>query len=330
MLKLQYNELYNNYLNYKSHTCKNILLLHSNNINFNTNDFIKSTTYEYNINIDIDIIDKLIYIQKKFDIIIINTFVNLDNIILFLLNINGILILEINNNYNEYNEYLQKNKNNNIYLLYLYNEYDNLQFILIYKFINLLNNKPESIEKYIDIIDYRNYYIKKLNNNYLHIKLINMLTENNLNKHFILLKYIISTDKVLKLGNDNDISFFILNLIIKNNNLVILEDNILNINYINEIKELNNFNFNIETDILNNKTFENLIKKYNIDFNILIIDKIEYLDFILNNKKEFFKNINKFFLLYDYNINFNNYDIELKTFFYNKININNIYILWIK
>lgn len=321
---LEYTKLYNNYLNDKKNNHNKILILYLDyNINFEINNFINSVKYEYNIILEPDIINQLIKEHNKYDIIIINYLVNLNlNDILFLLNINGILILEINDNCN-INIFLKNLKeiNNNYYLLYLYDIYDCLKFILIYKIIDLYD--IDITNKYINIIDYRNYYLKKLNNNFLHIKLTDIIIENNINKHLIFLKYINITDKILKLGNNNDTSFYIINLIIKNNNLIIFENDIFEINYINDIKNLNNFNFIIESN-----TIEQVFLKYNLNINVLIIDKIEYLNNVLLDHENNLKNINKLFLLN--NTDYKNYELELNNYFNNKININDIYILWTK
>lgn len=316
----EYTKLCNNYLNDKKNNHNKILILYlDNNINFEINNFINGVKNEYNIILEPDIINQLVKEHNKYDIIIINYLANLNDI-LFLLNINGILILEINDNCN-INIFLKNLKeiNNNYYLLYLYDIYDCLKFILIYKIMDTYN--IDITNNYINIIDYRNYYLKKLNNNFLHVKLTDTIIENNINKHLIFLKYINITDKILKLGNNNDTSFYIINLITENNNLIIFENDIFEINYINDIKNLNNFNFIIESNPI-----EQIFLKYNL--NILIIDKSEFFNDILLNHKNNLKNINKLFLLN--NIDYKNHELEINNYFNNKININDIYILWTK
>jgi len=165
------------------------------------------------------------------------------------------------------------------------------------------NLKHDGLKKMTNSIKIEdlNYELEQIYNS---IKINNGIMKSEQKLHEMCIKYLIGDEKILEIGGNIGKTTLIVAHILNNSNLnndlnfVTMECNLNTANKLKENKELNNFNFHIEKSALSNKiliqkgpqetiasntlrkgfeyvntiTYEQLIQKYNINFDTLIID----------------------------------------------------------
>ena len=222
-------------------------------------------------------------------------------------------------------------------------------------FIEINDIQSEYDEYRIIKINTINNTIITINENDINDKLINLHSKLKLNygsfneelpEQKMVVRYLTGNEKVLELGgNIGRNSLIIASILIKNENLVVLECDINIAKQLTENRDLNNFNFNIECSALSNRkliqkgwetipsdnlhkgynwvntiTLENLKTKYNIVFDTLVLDCEGAFYFILMDMPELLNNINLIIMENDY------YDLSKKQYVDNILINNNFYL----
>jgi FkbM family methyltransferase len=190
-------------------------------------------------------------------------------------------------------------------------------------------------------------YKQKLKNIHSQLKIGYGDFEEEYSEQLMAVRYLTGNEKVLELGSNIGRNSLVINYILSqknNNNFVTLESDTDISNILKYNRDLNKFNFHIEnaalskrrliqrnwdticSDVLldgyknvNTITLEELNKKYNIDFDTLILDCEGAFYYILLDMPEILNNIKLIIMENDYyNINHKNYidDILLKNNFY--------------
>jgi len=141
-------------------------------------------------------------------------------------------------------------------------------------------------------------------------------------------RYLNGNEKVLEIGGNIGRNSLVIASILKtknNNNLVVLESDYNSCKMLKENRDINNFNFHIENSALSKRNliqkkwntipsnvildgysivniidYENLKKKYNINFDTLILDCEGAFYYILQDMEEILNNINLIIMENDY------------------------------
>ena len=206
--------------------------------------------------------------------------------------------------------------------------------------INIIKFTIESIPKYIIEKDYTTLPLKLLHNN---LKPKNKILKKDLIIQEILVKYIKGNEKVLEITSDISknslIVAYILNKL-NNNDFVIIDKNKNVCDFLNNYKIVNNLSFYIENSVLqkinlnkkiittnikdkiNYISFNQLVNKYSIIFNTLIINCTKTLQHILNDFPEILNDINLIIIKYNYS---NNNQIKFIEDFFNNSNFKKTY-----
>jgi FkbM family methyltransferase len=137
-------------------------------------------------------------------------------------------------------------------------------------------------------------------------------------EQLMVVKYLTGTEKVLEIGGNIGRNSLVINSILKDNkNLVVLESDSSIADQLLENRNLNNFNFHIENSALSNRKliqigwdtivseellegyklvntikYDELLSKYNIHFDTLVIDCEGAFYYILMDTPEILANIN--------------------------------------
>ena len=209
-------------------------------------------------------------------------------------------------------------------------EYDHTKNVYIDLILNkvLTDNIPESLR--LLNIDERIVNIHK------NLKLKYGSFNQELPEQKMVLRYLTGNEKVLEIGGNIGRNSLIISYILgqkNNNNFVVLESHPEIVNQLIENKELNNANFHIENSALSKRkliqkgwntivsdtllddhtniniiSYDELIKKYNIEFDTLVLDCEGAFYYILNDMPEILKNIKLIIMENDYfNINHKKY-----------------------
>lgn len=161
-------------------------------------------------------------------------------------------------------------------------------------------------------------------------------------------RYLTGNEKVLEIGGNIGRNSLIISSILRdsgNNNFVTLECDVNIANQLRENRDLNNMNFHIEPTALSKRnliqlgwdtiasdtlldgyspvntiTYDELISKYNINFDTLVLDCEGAFYYILMDMPEILNNINLIIMENDY------WDIEKKIFIDNILKANNFYV----
>jgi len=205
-------------------------------------------------------------------------------------------------------------------------EYNHLTDIYIDTKTNLIytNEIPEYIALVFTNLDYKQQ-LKKIHSQ---LKIGYGSFEEEYPEQLMALRYLTGNEKVLEIGSNIGRNSLIINYILSqknNNNFVTLESDTDIINILKYNRDLNKFNFHIEnaalskrkliqrrwdtisSDVLldgyknvNTITFEELNKKYNIDFDTLVLDCEGAFYYILMDMPEILNNINLIIMENDY------------------------------
>jgi len=205
-------------------------------------------------------------------------------------------------------------------------EYNHLTDIYIDTKTNLIytNEIPEYIALVFTNLDYKQQ-LKKIHSQ---LKIGYGSFEEEYPEQLMALRYLRGNEKVLEIGSNIGRNSLIINYILSqknNNNFVTLESDTDIINILKYNRDLNKFNFHIEnaalskrkliqrrwdtisSDVLldgyknvNTITFEELNKKYNIDFDTLVLDCEGAFYYILMDMPEILNNINLIIMENDY------------------------------
>lgn len=203
------------------------------------------------------------------------------------------------------------------------------------KFIISINNINYTINEDVKI---NKFEYKKNNNLVVPVDILENIQKNiyivggNIKEEYpeqlLSVKYIDSDDKVLEIGSNIGRNSCIISSILNDSrNLVTLESNINIYNYCLINKFINCFNFIIENKALSyiplqqcgwntfplindnlhdgyfkvdTITYEDLVNKYNIDFNVLVLDCEGAIYHILKSNPNILKNINKIIIENDF------------------------------
>lgn len=212
-----------------------------------------------------------------------------------LINVHKKIIIENNDSINEYDENVQIK-------------------------INLLNNTCETVTE-TEINDRTRAIQSKLTLKYGSFN-------EELPEQKMSVRYLSGNEKVLEIGGNIGRNTLIIASILKNNdnnNLVTLESDLSIATQLTENRDLNDFNFNIESSALSKRkliqsgwctipsdvllegytdvetiTFENLKCKYNIEFDTLVLDCEGAFYYILMDMPEILNNINLIIMENDY------------------------------
>ncbi len=193
-------------------------------------------------------------------------------------------------------------------------EYDEISIIKI----DIINNTVENINK--ESID------TKLKNIQESLKLNFGSFNDELPEQKMVVRYLTGTEKVLELGGNIGRNSLIIASLLKHNDFVTLECDASIAKSLEYNRDINNLKFNIEpsalskrsliqkgwetmpSDILltgykwiNTITYEDLKKKYNIEFDTLVLDCEGAFYYILNDMPELLNNINLIIMENDYN-----------------------------
>ena len=207
-------------------------------------------------------------------------------------------------------------------------EYDDLTQIKI----NLLNNTINTTNE--------NDFNNRIANIQSNLKLNYGSFNDELPEQKMVVRYLSKTAKVLEIGgNIGRNSLVISSILENNNNLVTLESDLNIAKQLTENRELNNFNFHIESSALSNRkliqrgwetmpsetlqegyswvntiTLDTLKTKYNIEFDTLVLDCEGAFYYILMDMPEILNNINLIIMENDYlDITLKNYVDEILT-----------------
>jgi len=192
------------------------------------------------------------------------------------------------------------------------------------------------------------YNSNKYNNLYnIHqkIKFIHGSLNEEVQLQLIIIEYITPDDKVLELGGNYGRTSCVINYLLNNkNNHVVIEPLNDIVPYLIENKNINNFNFKVENSAISNTelyinnnitkpinevndfinwvpikiiTLNNLKNKYNINFNVLVIDCKDTLYYILKDDIKILNNIDKIIIKNDFS------NIKYKEFVDNKFKLYN-------
>jgi FkbM family methyltransferase len=225
-------------------------------------------------------------------------------------------------------------------------EYNHLTDIYIDTKTNLIyiNEIPEYIALVFTNLDYKQQ-LKKIHSQ---LKIGYGSFEEEYPEQLMALRYLRGNEKVLEIGSNIGRNSLIINYILSqknNNNFVTLESDTDIINILKYNRDLNKFNFHIEnaalskrkliqrrwdtisSDVLldgyknvNTITFEELNKKYNIDFDTLVLDCEGAFYYILMDMPEILNNINLIIMENDY------HDINHKKYVDSILIQNNFYV----
>jgi FkbM family methyltransferase len=218
-------------------------------------------------------------------------------------------------------------------------EYDHTKNVYIDLILNkvLTDNIPESLR--LLNIDERIVNIHK------NLKLKYGSFNQELPEQKMVLRYLTGNEKVLEIGGNIGRNSLIISYILgqkNNNNFVALESHPEIVKQLRENKELNNANFHIENSALSKRkliqkgwntivsdtllddhtniniiSYDELIKKYNIEFDTLVLDCEGAFYYILNDMPEILKNIKLIIMENDY------FDINHKKYIDTILQINN-------
>jgi len=172
--------------------------------------------------------------------------------------------------------------------------------------------------------------------------------KNELPEQKMVIRYLTGDEKILEIGGNIGRNSLVISSILKkkdNTNFVVLESDTNISNQLNENKSLNNLEFHIETaalskrkliqkgwntiasDVLlngyknvNTITYDQLIQKYNIEFNTLVLDCEGAFYYILMDMPEILKNINLIIMENDYE------NIDHKIYIDNILKLNNFIV----
>jgi FkbM family methyltransferase len=225
-------------------------------------------------------------------------------------------------------------------------EYDHLTDI----YIDIKTNEiyTKELPEYIALV-YTNYdYNQKLKNIHSQLKIGYGSFEEEYPEQLMTIRYITGNEKILEIGSNIGRNSLIINYILSqknNNNFVTLESDTDIANILKYNRDLNKFNFHIEnaalskrkliqrgwdticSDVLldgyknvNTITLEELNKKYNIDFDTLVLDCEGAFYYILMDMPEILNNIKLIIMENDY------YDINHKNYIDNILLKNNFYV----
>jgi FkbM family methyltransferase len=224
-------------------------------------------------------------------------------------------------------------------------EYNHLTDIYIDTKTNEIYTKE--IPEYISLIYANSACKEKLKNIHSQLKIGYGSFEEEYPEQLMAVRYLTGYEKVLEIGSNIGRNSLIINHILSqknNNSFVTLESDIDIANILKYNRDLNKFNFHIETAALSKRrliqkgwntvcsdvsldgyknvntiTLEELNKKYNIDFDTLVLDCEGAFYYILMDMPEIIKNVKLIIMENDYyDINHKNYidDILLKSNFY--------------
>ena len=200
------------------------------------------------------------------------------------------------------------------------NEYDNFKIFILLDDNNTVYEYDSSTKIKIDLnngIITRIPINKKLND--IHSKLIIKSgdIDNEIPMQIMCIDKIPSHSRVLEIGGHNGrISLIIASILDNQNNLVVLESNTTHAEQLKENRDANNFNFHIDNLALSKRkaiqqgwyimpseqfyksyewvniiTFEEIKKKYNMDFDILVVDCKDNFYYILKDMPNILDNI---------------------------------------
>jgi hypothetical protein len=216
-----------------------------------------------------------------------------------------------------------------------YNYFDQIK-------INILDNTINTI------------YDEDINNSIKNIHSTLKITHGALNEELpeqkMTVRYLTGREKVLEIGGNIGRNSLVIASILNNKtNLVTLESDVNIAKQLTENRDLNNFNFHIESSALSNRkliqkhwdtmpsdtliegynwvntiTLENLKKKYNIEFDTLVLDCEGAFYYILMDIPEILNNINLIIMENDYK------DINHKVYIDNVLKNNNFYVDYVE
>jgi FkbM family methyltransferase len=212
--------------------------------------------------------------------------------------------------------------------------------------INVLTEEINVINNVDTIIN------KKLENIQKNLQIIYGDFQEELPEQKMAIRYLTGNEKVLELGSNIGRNSLIIASILKqknNNNFVTLECDSHISSQLQENRDLNHFNFHIETSALSKRkliqrgwdtiesdvlldgyknvntiTLEELYSKYNIDFDTLIVDCEGAFYYILMDMPEILNNVNLIIMENDY------WDISKKEFVNKVLQENNFYIDYVE
>jgi FkbM family methyltransferase len=223
---------------------------------------------------------------------------------------------------------------------------NNIEYVYDQKYKIIININNYTIKTEIDNSKEKEYYINdKINllHNQLKIKYGNFYEE--LPEQKMVVRYLTGNEKVLEIGSNIGRNSLIIASIINNNNFVTLESDTSIFNQLEENKQLNNFTFYTENSALSNQTliqknwdtkpstileegykwvntitYEELNKKYNIEFDTLVLDCEGAFYYILKDMPEILNNITLIIMENDY------YDMNHKIYIDTVLKQNNFYV----
>jgi FkbM family methyltransferase len=211
------------------------------------------------------------------------------------------------------------------------------------KIFIIINENETEYDKYYRIkINMNNHIIstqhddeinEKLNNIHKKIKIKYGTLNNELPEQKMAVRYLTGTEKVLEIGGNIGRNSLVIASIIDNSNLVTLESDTNIARQLEENRNLNNYTFHIENSALSKRkliqqgwdtmpsdslkegykwvntiSFEELTRKYNIEFDTLVLDCEGAFYYILIDMPEILTNIKTIIMENDYhNISHKNY-----------------------
>ena len=281
-------------------------------------------------------INKLSYLLNRYNICLNKQYYNYEQTLLVPIKENNIkykftdiIFFKIRAN-NKVFVFLNKN-NKTKYMYYNYDFINDTYDNILKKYKLLLSNIKESFS----ITQNDENLLKNIHTN-LKLKYGDFTKE--LPEQIMSYKYIKPSDKVLEIGGNIGRNSLVVSSILNNSsNLVVLESDIKIAKLLKENRDINNFNFHIEDSALSKRlliqkewktkpsniiekgwtkvktiTYNELKLKYNINFNVLIIDCEGAFYYIIRDMPEILNNINLIIIENDYkDINHYNYVINI-------------------
>uniref|UniRef100_A0A6C0LBY6 Methyltransferase FkbM domain-containing protein n=1 Tax=viral metagenome TaxID=1070528 RepID=A0A6C0LBY6_9ZZZZ len=202
-----------------------------------------------------------------------------------------------------------------------------------------------TITNEITVTDVENFINNKINHLHSTLKINYGHFYEELPEQKMAVKYLTGNEKVLEIGGNIGRNSLIISSILCSNNFVTLESDINIANQLLENRNINNMNFHIESSALSKRkliqrgwdtiasdtlldgyspvntiTYDELVSKYNINFDTLVLDCEGAFYYILMDMPEILNNINLIIMENDY------WDIEKKNFIDNILKSNNFYV----
>lgn len=216
---------------------------------------------------------------------------------------------------------------------------------IITEYEHYVSIQINTITNEITVINVENLINDKINHLHSILKINYGYFSEELPEQKMAVRYLTGNEKVLEIGGNIGRNSLIISSILGSNNFVTLESDISIANQLLENRDMNNMNFHIEASALSKRkliqrgwdtiasdtlldgyspvntiTYDELLAKYNINFDTLVLDCEGAFYYILMDMPEILNDINLIIMENDY------WDIEKKNIIDTILKSNNFYV----